>query len=463
MNKLILITVDSLRPDFLGAYGASERAPATDALAEGGALIQHAFATGPDTTHSFPGILGSNYPTTGGTIQTFGARTSVGECFARAGFQTAAFHSNPLLSRGRGYARGFDTFWDSLPGAQGQSSGTSGNRRNVIGFVARRFPRIFGLGRWFYRTRKRRSIPVEQPHEPAEVITEKAIRWLGGAGERFLLWLHYMDPHWPYATRLPELSETDRVEAMRLCEKALKHPARLDDAELARLRKLYALEVRHLDRSLGELFRFLQDNGLWDETAVFLTSDHGQAFGEHGTCFHGDVLYEELIRVPLIVKAPCSGTVGRRALVSLIDLAPTICEAGGVEPSPSFEGRSMLAGPERDVVFAETAYRTFVSDSPRVVAARTVRWKLIRNEERNKTELYDLEADPEEKRDLSRERPEQLAHMRRLLESHMRRRRPHEQRPADEPKPAESTDRETLQARLRALGYMDEADRQEKD
>jgi len=462
-TNVLLITIDCLRADAVGALGGQQPTPSMDRLAGEALVFEQAVATGPDTSNSFAGILASNYPTTGGSVQNLGGRPSVAECFSAAGFRTAAFHSNPFLSAARSYGRGFHVFSDSLPSAEGVGAKPEGDlwlrvppvAARLGAHVARRCPWLFRLLRRAYRRAFLRSPHLRLPHEPAETINRRAMQWLDGGGEPFFLWLHYMDPHWPYATGLPGLSEEERAEARRLCDRALRQPGRLGGAEVVRLRELYAEEVQHLDRCLGELFDFMAQKELWQQTAVFLTADHGEAFTEHGSVVHGDLLYDELLRVPLMVKAPGISPARRGGVASLIDLAPTLCEVAGLEPPETFEGRSLLTG-ARAAAVAETAYRLLVSDRPRRVAVRTPEWKLIVDCEAGTDALYHLATDPEEQHDVAAERPQEAARLRALAEQHLARPRPRasERRRADEPR----ADDEVVKARLRALGYLDEAD-----
>lgn len=456
-RRILLVTVDSLRADAPGFCGGRCRTPHMDRLAEEGVSYPRAFATGAHTTQSFPGILGSNYPTTGGTVQSFGERVSVAECLRAAGIRTGAIHSNPLLSRRKHYDRGFDTFWDSLPPSDGDAPPAERGSlvRRIGRRMARRLPGLVGIARRVRNRLKRRSIPLEQPHEPAEVITSRAIDWLRDAGDGFFLWLHYMDPHWPYGARLRTLDGAKRAAALRLSEKALRHPARFTSRELERLRELYGKEVEYLDGRVGDRFAFLRQQSLWDRTAVFLTADHGEAFMEHGTCFHGDLLYDEFIHVPLVAKIPGLSPGEELGVASLIDLAPTLCELGGVEVPDTFEGASLLSARGREAVFAETAYRVFVSDSPRRVAVRTADWKLIVDAERRKEELYHVASDPAEANDLLHENPKEANRLRELLERHQRRMRPRPPRREEKPT-SQGQETETVKARLHALGNMDE-------
>ncbi len=456
-RRTILLTVDSLRADALGCYGSGTETPNLDRLAAGSVRYARAFATGARTMQSFPGILASNYPTTGGAIQTLGGRTSVAECFQRAGFRTAAFHSNPVVSRWMGYGRGFDTFWDSMPSETGAPENPRGARARAARLMARRCPRLFGVARRVYRHLFCRSIPAGEAHEPAETTTARAVQWLEQAGDRWFLWLHYMDPHYPYGARLSHLAEDRRRAAMALFRKATRTPHRLGRDDLAELRRLYAEEVNYLDRWLGELFGFLQDRGLWDDLALCFTSDHGDAFMEHGMFGHGELLYDELTRVPLMLKAPGLTPRVEPGPASLLDVSPTLVELAGLEAPAGFEGCSLLGSPPRECAFAETAYRMFVSEMPHRAAACTRDWKLIRDLERGRDELYSVTTDPAEARPVNDAHPAELRAMCSLLEQHLNRPRPTAAGRAEEPVLSDA-DRDVLKARLRALGYLDEAD-----
>ena len=358
-----------------------------------------------------------------------------------------------MLSRSRGYGRGFDVFWDSLPEG-GSPTGAVPRAVDRLGrLAARHCAPLFRLARRGYRAAARRVRHVELPHEPAERLNERALEWLPGAGPCWFLWLHYMDPHWPYATRLPGLSESERAEAMRLSDRALRHPDRLNADDCERLRGYYRAEVGYLDRCLGALFDALRARGLWADTAVFFTADHGQAFGEHGRTFHGDVLYDELLRVPLIVRVPGIRPARRPGVASLIDLAPAMCEAAGLAAPAEFEGRSLLAA-QREAAFAETAYRLFVSERPKRAAVRTPEWKLLVDYEGGAEELYHVALDPGELRNEAAGHAQEAERLRVLLEAHRRRTRA----AASGPCGRSAADGEAVKARLRALGYMDEAD-----
>jgi arylsulfatase A-like enzyme len=155
--------------------------------------------------------------------------------------------------------------------------------------------------------------------------------------------------------------------------------------------------IRYVDDSLGKVFDELKRRGLYDNTLIIVTADHGEEFLEHGLLGHGESLYDEVIRVPLIVKFPCPGPhCGTRRIdsqVELVDIGPTILQAAGLPRPEAMVGRS-LAQPL-------TEGRSAFSEWDQSVSLRTPQWKLIYDHERDSAELYDLAADPAEVRDRS--------------------------------------------------------------
>lgn len=141
----------------------------------------------------------------------------------------------------------------------------------------------------------------------------------------------------------------------------------------------------------------------------------------------------------------------------MIDLAPTLCHAAGLRPSPTFEGRSLLERPRPEAVFAETAYRLFVSGTPKRVAVRTADWKLLRDNESKTEELYHVAADPGETHPIESGHEDVRDHLEALLQRHLQRKRPAVGQ-RDERPPISAAEQEVVKARLRALGYLDEAD-----
>jgi arylsulfatase A-like enzyme len=247
----------------------------------------------------------------------------------------------------------------------------------------------------------------------------------------FLL-VHYFDPHYEYlrhpqygfaAERSGRLDGTQGIMKLR----SLADPT---PDEIAFLRDLYDEEVRHTDAGVGRLLDALRKLGLYDEALIILTADHGEEFHERGWIGHSRSLYDELVRVPLVVRPP-GGAPGAPVIdsaVSLVSLAPTVLDYAGVDPGPfDFQGpswRSLLSGSGAspgavlvEVDFVPLRPRHFTSVHKKAVVVG--RHKLIRDDRSGRLELYDLRADPGETRDLSPERPELVERLLPLLEAQL--------------------------------------------
>ena len=199
------------------------------------------------------------------------------------------------------------------------------------------------------------------------------------------MFVHLYDPHWPY---LPprELLEKfgprpkDISDLMERTQEAPKNASEVED-----IIRLYDSEIAFADRELGRFFQALKDNGMYDDTLVIITSDHGEAFYEHGHWQHSQTLYDELTRVPLIVKWPESSTTGRSAeLFSQVDIFATLVEAAGLELPVTEEGflvrRSLAStGKLSRRLLSEMTWRspdgTFMSESGGAPGPRT--WSIL--------------------------------------------------------------------------------------
>jgi len=247
---------------------------------------------------------------------------------------------------------------------------------------------------------------------------DKTIEFLESAGKPAFVFLHVLDPHHPYipardyfgnvppkkyldsysfATGIPKY-QPDKVEPCFLVK---------DMATVPEMAELYDSEIRELDVEVGRLLRYLDGEKRYRDALVIITSDHGEEFGEHGGLFHGARFYEESLRVPLIIRDPkYPYSIGRRvtSVVSLVDVLPTILSLTGIAyPESAYSGKSMLLyftrreGPPRDTAIIERPGCGFDA----TVAIRKGPWKMIIRITRPKIELYDLQADPGEKHDLS--------------------------------------------------------------
>ncbi len=351
-RNLVLISLDTVRADHLGgAFGGVRVAPWFDRLSREGTTFTQAITTFHSTSASHMSLFTGTYPAVHkvefATHSLSPGRATFPEILARAGYTTGAVTENAMLLAASGFARGFDQYRenrDTLRGAGG-----------------------------------------------IEETFDDGIAWLQRhRDDLFFLFLHTYEAHRPYAPDPALLAELPEVEV-----------AGRDAATIRRerLRRAYAAEVRNADRALERLWAALEDLDVLDETLVVITSDHGDAFGEHRLWGHGKALYDEVLRVPLLFWAPGLIPAGLSldGQVSLVDVAPTILELLGQTPPLRLQGRSLVHALRGDplrghgVRFAEGRY-----GGKRLIAARTTDHKWIWREETGAYEVYDLRADPGE-------------------------------------------------------------------
>ena len=438
MFNVLMVTIDCLRADGLGCMGYGRPlSPHIDRLAAGSALFTRAFATGPRTTESFPGILASTYPLAyGGTFTLPSHLLTLAKVLRPGRYASAAFHSNPFLLSEFGYAQGFEHFWDSRE----KTAVTS-----KVG--ARIMPRLNQDSR-LYRLLRRMVRYLEAKtgvsyYTGAEEVTDRAVRWLRGQVQPFLLWVHYMDMHYPFSPPERHIRQV-RPEGVgwrqqaRLMVHTLEDPLSVTKEEAQMYRDLYDAGLHYVDENVGALLDALQRMGILHDTIVVLTADHGEEFLEHGDFGHGALihvpgtdaarikLYDELLHVPLIVRVPGSDVAPRQvpSLVSLADVGPTIVDLLGLETVEPWHGLSLVpllrgqANSVRDHVFSEYVIRDGDGHWP-VVSCRTLRWKYIHDGLFEHHELYDLEDDPAEQRNLYGSQVPVLSALQEAVQEHL--------------------------------------------
>ena len=455
MTNVVLVTVDSLRADHLGGYGYDrDTSPFIDSLAERG-LSFDAYANANATRASFPSIITSTYPLEHGGFDYLSEnRTTVGTAMSDAGFDTAAFHSNLWLSAEYGYDRGFDRFYDS------KSEPTLTARLRT--FLKQNLDNdgvVYNSLQYLYdRTEERAGIDIGQTYKDAESITDRAIEWLETSTDETFLWVHYMDVHHPYVPHERELSELglDGVdserEAIKLRRKMLEQPEAVTDEELETLVELYDAEIRYCDRHIERLYEAVKETLGLSDTAFVVTSDHGEEFAEHGGFSHNPSMYDEVLHVPFVVEGAdrvgvTSETGYRDTDVELLDTAPTVCQLGGITPPGEYRGRPAVDR-LKDGDDARTISETTMGDDYKL-SLRADGWKYIWDRDEDRTELYDLRADPDEREDVAESEPDRAASMREELVEHLA-----VVRETNEALPEIGMDAET-ERRLKDLGYLE--------
>jgi choline-sulfatase len=441
--NVLLVTIDTLRADRLGRGST----PTLDRLASEGVNFTHARAAVPLTLPSHATILSGLLPQHHGvrenaTYRFDAARPTVATLLKARGYRTAAVVGAFVLDRQFGLDAGFDSYDDLIPRSPEAGVRLESERKAAAVTDA-------ALA-WMDRVESpaRRPAPQEGPARPAEPARGAGLpagvasgpdRGAGlRAGVPFFLWVHYYDPHAPYEPP-PQFAAAAKGQA-------------------------YDGEVAYVDAGLRRLLDALSSRGLLSNTVIVVAGDHGESLGEHGERTHGMLLYESAVRVPLIVRAPGTTPAVRTDPASLADIAPTILglvrqagglsygdrQAGGVSSGvrqagglsySAMDGVDLLAGPQSPdrELYAETNYpRVAGWASQRSLVSRS--WKVLRS---SPLELYDIERDPGETKNLAGERAAIASAMATRVG---------ELDAAG--KSAASTPSPEAQERLRALGYV---------
>jgi len=352
---VVVYLVDTLRADHLPLYGyARDTAPELTRFARDAVVFEQAIASSSWTKPSVASLFTSLPPRDHGCVQFYTpldlSLVTLAELLHEQGYATGAVVVNPLLlARGMHFDQGFSYF------------------------AAPRSPRR------------------------AEQLVDDALAFLDARrGQPAFLYLHTMDAHTPY---LPPAPFDRRYQPHPRAGRAAAEPSDYQEPrDLARIVAQYDGAVAYGDREFGRLLRGLRERGLYDGALVAFLSDHGEEFLDHGGWVHGHTLFDELVRVPLVVKLPGRREAGRRvaAQVQLVDLLPTILRAAGHEAPAGITGRpleeSFSSSYSERVAVLETKYREFVA-----YGARTSSAKYVRHLYPGRSELaYDLRRDPGE-------------------------------------------------------------------
>src|SRR5436309_6057273 len=297
--NVVVITIDTLRADHLGCYGYKEiRTPNIDALAAEGVRFERAYTLVPVTLPSHTVIFTGTYPMLSG-IHDFSAnklnsaQPTLASVLKEHGYTTAAVIGSAVLDSRFGLNHGFDFYYDHFDFSRLQESN------------------------------------LDEMERPGNVVADVTLDWLAkNYQKKFFLWMHLYDPHYPYRPPAPYSQEYE------------SHP--------------YDGEIAFADAQVGRLLRFLKEKGLYRNTLVVLSGDHGESLGEHGEKTHGFFIYNATLRVPLIVHmpeahAPASRSGGSEKVtepvadpVNLADLMPTVLEIVKLDLPSGVQGRSLV-------------------------------------------------------------------------------------------------------------------------
>lgn len=450
--SIMLISIDTLRPDHLGAYGY-ERAhtPRLDRLAAEGIVFEKAIATAPHTLPSHASMLtGRNPPkhgAFGNGIPLPADVPSVAKTLGAEGYRTAAFVSGyPLQREVSGLASHFAEYDDEFAPHPWLCEATLRLR------PIRLIDQLLAV----------RDIEPDRRERPASETADAVVRWLGTtSGRPFFAFVHFYDPHVTYEppedfARLHDPDPMPPVDWYHLGD-GEREVLMEQDGSLEGMVALYDGEISYVDAEIGRILDRLEKLGVDSSTLVLVTSDHGESLGERGVYFDHDTVHDHLVRVPLIVRLPGGGGAGRRisSQVSLVDLAPTLLELVGSEADPDVEGISLApmlteaAAPRPRPAFS-FVYRSSgrmdqlgVRDGDTTYILTRAAWRNVHRHPATE-ELYTSASGAAQEGDLAGEASDVRSRLRSLAESWV----------SDEPRSVEPIDQD-VQEHLRSLGYLD--------
>jgi choline-sulfatase len=391
--SLLLVTIDTLRADHVGVYGAAgARTPSLDALAARGVRFEHAQSPVPMTGPSHATILTGLYPPVHGVrdnvVFSLDARhQTLATILKGHGYRTAAFVGAYPVAAAFGFRQGFDTFSEDF---------------------------------------KDSPIPGAGAQRPASDVVDATLAWLATPSDApTFVWVHLYDPHAPY----------DPPEPYRT-----QFAGRPYDGEIA-----------YTDAQLGRVFDWLRSSGREADTVVAVLSDHGESLGEHGEMTHAVLLYEATLHVPLLLAGPnVPAGLSVPARVTTVDLAPTLLRLLGLTPPPAMTGRDLrpaLRG-ERlppEPLYAESLFGRLNCRWSSLRAWTADDWKLV---DGSRAELFHLREDPGETRDRAAEEAPRVERMRAALHAAVAKMAP----AGDQARTATITPDQ--EATLKSLGYV---------
>ncbi len=362
--NVVLITIDTLRADHLGCYGYKQiKTPNIDGLAADSSRFERAYTVVPVTLPSHTAMLTGTYPMLSG-MHDFSANKlspqqgTMATVLKQAGYATGAVVASAVLDSRFGLNQGFDFYYDHFD-----------------------FSRL-------------EEANLDEMERPGNVVADQALDWLGkNSQKKFFLWMHLYDPHYPY--RPPEPYSREYAS------------------------QPYDGEIAFADEQVGRLLRFLKDKGLYQNTVIVLSGDHGESLGEHGEKTHGFFIYNVTMHVPLIIHLPGKPATQTVAdPVSLVDLMPTVLAATGLDIPSQVQGRSLLSALrgekiDRDrTLYGETFLPRLHFNWSELRGAENAKYHFI---DAPRPELYDLTKDPGELRNLFPEKKAVAEEMRAKL------------------------------------------------
>ncbi len=432
--NVLVIVLDGASASRMSAYGYPKpTTPVVEKLAGESVVFDNAISQAVYTIASVGSVLTGQYPERHQSV-SFADRlpssaVTLPGLMTLGGFVTAAFSGNAVVSSTFGLDRGYEEFVSAR-----ELEGYTGHGDSVL-------PPFF---EW-----------LEKHHQ-----------------QRFLAYVHFREPHFPYNPPPPFDTHfgpaepfphgIDKWEEVDTFNRAAARGEEIPPAVIERIRSLYEGNLAYVDQLVGEILARLADHGIDEKTVVVLTADHGEALFEHGFIGHNTQLYEESVRVPLMVRLPQGAARQVSQVVELIDLAPTILDLvglGGESAVGKMQGRSLVPLLNGKTLPPRPAFSRTLWNKPRY-SVRNARYKYIWDSRTGSAELYDLESDPGEQINLRADRRIMAGFLRQQL-FHWLREQEHLR--AGAPPPEDVLVPDDLSRHLRGLGYIQYLERENKE
>jgi len=427
--NILWIVMDTVRADHLSCYGYNRNTtPNIDRIASEGILFENAISAGPWTLPSHASMFTGMFPSKHGTDAEHqfleDCFSTIAEVLRSNGYTTFGYSNNSVVNRWRNLDQGFDTFIQRHVGAiKGGSN----------------------LADWLKVSVTRRELQNSFLEDDGARETNDVVKgWIAGSQQiepPFFVFINYMEAHQTYHPpqdyATPYLPNgVNYANALKVSQNTQRYNMgllELSDEDLESLLALYDGEISYLDFRLGQLFDYLRETGIMDDTLLIITADHGENFGEHGLRGHQLSIHDTLLHVPLVIRYPGSFDTGVRVAeqVQLTDLYPTVLDILDIDwDSEEIQGSSLLQGEEgRKMTFAIAEYALH-SDvlkmgqpkfdvakfARRLKTVRTGEFKYIWGSDGH-DELYNVFRDPSELENLIETEPETALELKTLLKS----------------------------------------------
>ncbi|MBD3202268.1 MAG: sulfatase-like hydrolase/transferase [Candidatus Lokiarchaeota archaeon] len=456
-KRCILITIDCWRLDRLQIFGNEMKVmPNMNNLCKKSIIFKNMIANSSNTAPSFYALFNSKIPVIDGDYTPLPINEdSLPKMLMKHDIKTCGIHSNPHLGRLTHYDYGFNEFFDLF-----EKQNKKSFKKILIGIIYNLFKilkvenlfvsiksLIIERIRRLLRMYKNSNNQIKSPYANAKIITSKAINWLTNNYENpFFLWIHFMDAHSPY---FPPNEFIGNITDTFISEKKkkflhewgnnfrpfMKLSKNHNEIYKKLIKSLYDAELNYIDHYIGIFISFLKKIKIFEDCNLIITADHGEALFEHGNLGHQICLYDELLRVPLIMKLPKIHSKFNKQLkfndlVESIDIAPTILDFFSIPENKTYRGISFLPlvngeyFDKKKYVFSALLHnKNKVYSAIRkkdipyyiMISCRTENWKLIYDEQFNQYEFYNLLEDPNELINLYDKNVSELNFIKRLM------------------------------------------------